>query len=414
VPGNHEFDFGAAVTMERTAESKFEWLCSNINLIDSAKIMTGLVDTKVVDMHGIRVGLFGLCTHETLFLSSPGNLITFTPFMTAAQAAMDKLHQQDVDVIIALTHLSFSEDKELAKQFPSISLILGGHDHSPVTEVQGETLIHKSGHDAHYVVRVELHVEKIMTRNANQEVTKTVKVVPEWRMILNKGLEADPAVHDKIVSYTKEIPAEFNSTVAVTETELDSRTDACRSHETTMGNLVADAMLDSLEADIAICNAGTIRGDSLYRAGTLLAQADLVREFPFPNGVIIIKLTGKILLDALEQGLSKAEKKLGAFPQLSRGCKLIYSSHLRPGNRIESFTLNGVPISPEAEYKVALTEYIQRGGDGYSALKGTELLPHPKQSRFVLGIVMDYLLTKEHVAPKLEGRIVDSGHNEAL
>jgi 5'-nucleotidase/UDP-sugar diphosphatase len=198
-------------------------------------------------------------------------------------------------------------------------------------------LIHKSGHDAHYVVRVELHVEKIMTRNANQEVTKTVKVVPEWRMILNKGrcqmtidkvlmlpigLEADPAVHDKIVSYTKEIPAEFNSTVAVTETELDSRTDACRSHETTMvrlgfilvayitddfnhsslqGNLVADAMLDSLEADIAICNAGTIRGDSLYRAGTLLAQADLVREFPFPNGVIIIKLTGKILLDALEQ-----------------------------------------------------------------------------------------------------------------
>jgi 5'-nucleotidase/UDP-sugar diphosphatase len=226
---------------------------------------------------------------------------------------------------------------ELAKQFPSISLILGGHDHSPVTEVQGETLIHKSGHDAHYVVRVELHVEKIMTRNANQEVTKTVKVVPEWRMILNKGrcqmtvdiilmlpigLEADPAVHDKIVSYTKEIPAECNSTVAVTETELDSRTDACRSHETSMvrlglilvaylidnfnhsflqGNLVADAMLDSLEADIAICNAGTIRGDSLYRAGTLLAQADLVREFPFPNGVIIIKLTGKMLLDALEQ-----------------------------------------------------------------------------------------------------------------
>ncbi len=59
-------------------------------------------------------------------------------------------------------------------------------------------------------------------------------------------------------------------------------------------------------------------------------------------------------------------------------------------------------------------EYIQRGGDGYSVLKGSELLPHPKQSRFVLGIVMDYMLAKEHVAPKLEGRIVDSGHNEEL
>lgn len=137
-------------------------------------------------------------------------------------------------------------------------------------------------------------------------------------------------------------------------------------------------MLDSLEADIAICNAGTIRGDSIYPAGTMLAQADLVREFPFPNGVIIIKLSGKTLLDALEQvrensdirpisslsliryiqGLSKAEKKLGAFPQLSRGCKLLYSSHLRPGCRIESFTLNGVAINPATEYKVALTGKI--------------------------------------------------------
>ncbi len=79
------------------------------------------------------------------------------------------------------------ERPELAKQFPSISLILGGHDHSPVTEVQGETLIHKSGHDAHYVARIELHVEKTLSRNVNQEVTKTVKIVPEWRMILNKG-----------------------------------------------------------------------------------------------------------------------------------------------------------------------------------------------------------------------------------
>jgi len=131
------------------------------------------------------------------------------------------------------------------------------------------------------------------------------------------GFDANPAVYDKIVTFTKEIPAEFNSTVAVTETELDSRTDACRSHETTMvlhrsllprdsnrnfqGNLVTDAMLDTMESDIAICNAGTIRGDSLYPAGTLLAQADLVREFPFPNGVITIKLKGMTLLEALEQ-----------------------------------------------------------------------------------------------------------------
>jgi len=57
---------------------------------------------------------------------------------------------------------------------------------------------------------------------------------------------------------------------------------------------------------------------------------------------------------------------------------------------------------------------MHRGGDGYSALKGAELLPHPKQSRFVLGIVMDYMLDMGRIAPKIERRIIDSGHNEAI
>jgi hypothetical protein len=66
-----------------------------------------------------------------------------------------------------------------------------------------------------------------------------------------------------------------------------------------------------------------------------------------------------IIVFTLAQGLSKAEKKLGAFPQLSRGCKLIYSSHLRPGSRIESFTLNNAPIVATKEYTLAVTGNVR-------------------------------------------------------
>jgi hypothetical protein len=59
-------------------------------------------------------------------------------------------------------------------------------------------------------------------------------------------------------------------------------------------------------------------------------------------------------------------------------------------------------------------EYIKKGGDGYSVLKGTEAIPHPQQLKFVLGVVMDYLLAKQRVEPKTEGRIVDSGHEGAM
>jgi hypothetical protein len=50
--------------MERIAESKFEWLCSNINLIDSDKIMTGLVDTKVFIVIPLVAGVTIFLIHE--------------------------------------------------------------------------------------------------------------------------------------------------------------------------------------------------------------------------------------------------------------------------------------------------------------------------------------------------------------
>lgn len=52
--------------MERIAESKFEWLCSNINLIDSDKIMTGLVDTKVFIVIPLVAGVTIFLIHELI------------------------------------------------------------------------------------------------------------------------------------------------------------------------------------------------------------------------------------------------------------------------------------------------------------------------------------------------------------
>jgi hypothetical protein len=104
----------------------------------------------------------------------------------------------------------------LAKTFPQIHVILGGHEHSPITLFQGktqpslpsynfstylwvlchwewkiktgETLIHKSGHDAYYLGRVDLEIHKTNETNwRDSNHIKTVSVFPQWKMILNKG-----------------------------------------------------------------------------------------------------------------------------------------------------------------------------------------------------------------------------------
>jgi 5'-nucleotidase/UDP-sugar diphosphatase len=409
VPGNHEFDFGAATTIERIAESNFEWLCCNVFEKDTNAILRGCKLTKVITVDEIKIGLFGLCTQETTHLSFPGPNVIFRPIREAAQLALEELRKEDVDVVIALTHLSVSEDIELAKAFPQIHVILGGHEHTPITLVQGETLIHKSGQNAYYLGRVDLDIHKINEATWGDTIShsKTVSVFPQWKMILNRGVKQHEGLHAKVSSYCSEVPAEFNTVVGWTETELDSRTEFVRCQETTMGNLVADIMVEMYNADLALLNAGVIRGDRVYPPKTPLTRSDIVREFPFPNGVVLCSIKGSSLLEAIEQGLATAGKKLGAFPHFSSGVKIVYSSQLPPNNRIVSATLHGEPIDPSKTYKLVITEYLQKGGDGYSALQKSVIEPHKRNGQYIGSLVLEYLTLKKKVAPRVEQRLVD-------
>ena len=85
-------------------------------------------------MGGLKIGLFGLCTKNSEFLSRPGKLIKFLPSIPIARKMVQELRTVDkCDVVIALTHLNISDDKELVKAVQGIDIVLGGHDHEPFT-----------------------------------------------------------------------------------------------------------------------------------------------------------------------------------------------------------------------------------------------------------------------------------------
>ena len=67
------------------------------------------------------------------------------------------LKTRRVDVIVALTHLTFAEDRALAERFPEIDVIVGGHEHFPITAIENRTLISKAGSDAKFVARIDVN-----------------------------------------------------------------------------------------------------------------------------------------------------------------------------------------------------------------------------------------------------------------
>ena len=70
-PGNHEFDYSQESAMANYAASKFPWYASNVTYADSGELV--FEAGKVLDVNGLKVGIFGLATPETKFKADPRN-----------------------------------------------------------------------------------------------------------------------------------------------------------------------------------------------------------------------------------------------------------------------------------------------------------------------------------------------------
>ncbi|MBY6262520.1 bifunctional metallophosphatase/5'-nucleotidase [Azospirillum sp. 412522] len=398
--GNHEFDFGPDLLKQRMAESKFPWIGTNVRSADGSAFANTVPNwTRTVD--GITVGFIGLITPDTARLSSAGPSLSFPPVLETAAAAVKDLRAKGAAVVVALTHLTIEEDRELASKVKGIDLILGGHDHDPISFYEGSTLILKAGHDAQYLGVVKLAVE---TKDAGKGPATTT-VPTEWRFVTTAGVAPDPAVETVVEGYTKRLDSDLAAVIGTTTTELDSRKDVVRSREASMGNLIADALRDTLKADVAITNGGGIRADALHPAGSTLTRKDIFAELPFGNVGVLVEMSGQDLISTLEHGVSKVEEKAGRFPQVS-GLTMTYDPKAPAGRRVTSILVGGKPVDPQATYRVATNDYMLKGGDGYAAFPRSKVIVDASGAVLLATIVMNYVEAKKTIAPAVEGRIV--------
>ena len=268
-----------------------------------------------------------------------------------------------------------------------------------MTIYENGVLIHKSGSDTRYLGVIALDITTLDTRNG-----PAVTVVPQWAMRSTAGVAPDPEVAALIQAHAERLDAELAVTIGTTETALDSRRGAVRAMETTMGNLIADAMRTAVGADIAITNGGGIRGDRIYEPGTVLTRRDILAELPFGNVTVLIELTGAQVLAALENGVSQVENGAGRFPQVS-GLAFTFDPALPPGGRIVDVTVGGAPLDPETVYRVATNDYMHGGGDGYEVLAGAPTIIAAIDGMLLASTVIDHITVQGTVAPAVDGRI---------
>jgi 5'-nucleotidase len=389
--GNHEFDFGIDVLLQRMREAKWQWVVSNVIDTRTGRPVGGAAPFVVRTFGTLKVGFIGLClASEGMASDRLANIRLIDP-IEAAAAYLPILRKEQVQVVIALTHLSWADDRALAERFPDIDVIVGGHEHFPITAVHGRTLISKSGSDAKSVARIDVN------RRGSAPVERYYELIP-----ITSAIEDDPQTAAIVSAYTAKLGPELDKEIGASRVPLAGAASRLRVSETNLGNLVADAVRAAAGAQASIVNSGGIRGDREHAPGPIRRRT-IIEIHPFGNVVCTLAVPGRVILEALEHGVSRLPASAGQFPQVS-GLTFGVDPGSPAGRRVANVRVGGVPLDLERVYTLAIPDFLLNGGDGYTMFAGQQVLV-PAEEGPLMALALERYIAGKDVTPSVEGRI---------
>jgi 2',3'-cyclic-nucleotide 2'-phosphodiesterase (5'-nucleotidase family) len=299
--------------------------------------------------------------------------------------------RSEVDVLIVLSHLGYSKDVELAQAVPELDVIVGGHSHTELDtaqEVNGVIIVQAHEY-ANNLGFLHLQVED------GQIVSYEGFLIP-----VTADLEKHREVQAIIDYWNAQLQARLDQVVGKSDVSWNGERAFVRTQETNLGNLVADVIRKTVDADIAVTNGGGIRAS--IHAGDIRV-ADVYNVLPFDNTLVVVEMMGMDLLEALEHSVSLLPEQNGAFLQVS-GITYEVDPNAPPGGRIINAKVGDSRLSMSKYYTVATNDFIAAGGDGYDTFLNAKLVA--ETGIMLRDVVVDHILEQGTVEEPEGGRII--------
>ncbi|SHI64897.1 bifunctional metallophosphatase/5'-nucleotidase [Wenxinia saemankumensis] len=405
--GNHEFDNGPEGLAEFLDLVEFPVLSANID-VSQNDLLSGRVQKSVVldTAGGEQVGVISVLAEDTPETSSPGDDVIFSPTVDAAQAEIDALTEQGVNKIVLLTHVGLTEDRRLAEELRGVDLIIGGHSHTLLGDMDGAADTYPAMANDVPIVTAYAYGKYLGEVTMTFDDEGNVTEISGQPLLLDASVAEDEAALARVQELAAPLEELRAEVVAESTGPIEGNRDICRLQECEMGNLVADAMLDRVAdqgIQIAIANSGGLRASIDEGEVTM---GEVLTVLPFQNTLSTFQVTGQEVMDALENGASQMEETAGRFAQVA-GMSYTVDPSAEVGSRISDVMVGGEPIDPEATYGAVSNNYVRNGGDGYSMFVDAE-------NAYDFGpdladVTAEYLAANSPYTPYTDGRITVTG-----
>lgn len=399
--GNHEFDYGPVgdavvpagdganargALIARAEEATFPILTANIRdaathrRVDWSRNMP---PTMLTEVAGVKIGVIGISTAETLRTTISGNVrdLEMQPLAEAIRERAAELREAGAQMLVVTAHaggkchafedtrdLASCEDDqeifEVARALPEgfVDLIVAGHTHQGVAHwVNGIPVIESYAYGVAFG-----RVDFVFDRAAGE--VAEVTVLPP-RFVCGERSDAfdacTPSDYEGAPVTRREDVAQALEPFVARARAVESRSLGVQvaeafpdqiDRESALGNLLADLIREGVEgADVGLMNGGGIRAP--LPEGEL-EYGEVYRVFPFDNRFAKVRLTGA----ELESIVNRTVDSTRSFMSISGVRARV---RCRRGVReVELTRDNGRRVADDETLVVATSDFVATGGDG--------------------------------------------------
>lgn len=398
--GNHELDYGLPHLLFLEKMANFPIVNANLYIKQYGKRL--MTPYKILEVGGFNILFIGIVTEKVMDSLALDKLIgTFVSIQDAAEEIgkiCNVYKSEDIDLTIALTHIGFESDIELAELLApdwGVDLIIGGHSHTVLDQPKkvNDILIAQAGVGTDQIGRFDIVVDE-----ATNAISKW-----KWQLIPidNKLAEVDEYLEEFINNYKNQVDEKYNAIVTRFSEKL---THPDREEETTLGNMVADALADVSQTEIILIGSGSIRSQEL---GPVVTLGSLKSCYPFDDSLTRYCITGRQVKKIFAH-IMRIENRNGEGEcfQVNRRVRAVYSDS---EEKLVSLSIDGFPVYDDRPYTITLQGYHIANSEANLNISNEELKASGNQkviTTSIYQVLEEWFRDHQNISRKIEGRII--------
>ncbi len=386
--GNHEFNYGLATLARATSSATFPFLAANAWRPHGERAFPA---SRVVERAGVRIGIVG-ATNPGVMIWDGENVrggVEVRDIVSEVRRAVAEVRKTRPDVVVAVLHSGLEEvasydsaksgvpsenvSARVAREVPGIDVVVYGHSHREQPNLTiGTTLL-------------------VQPRNwATSVAVATLRVVRGSGVVARRGTVVQSAGHAEDSAVVAAVRAAHDATVRyvarpIGDTRVAWRSDSARVADTPLIDFINETQRRKAGADLSATAAFTLAS---IDSGPITV-AEIARLYPYENTLRAVRISGAQLKAYLEHS-ARYFRTLGATPLIDStvpgynfdmisGAEYTLDLSKPLGARVTSLAVRGRPVSQMDSFTLALNNYRQTGGGGFSMLSGAPVVYDAKE-----------------------------------